>query len=130
TGRGAPGGGTFTACCVVQGRIAGWRNVLVFKKFQECCMKWNYVSLLFVLALVISACDSQQRTYSASNANSAPPPPPPPTPVAEAPKPAEPPVQPPPPQPKHEATRARAAVPANQLARARPMPAAADPLPP
>jgi hypothetical protein len=93
-------------------------------------MKWNYVSLLFVLALVISACDSQQPTYSASNANSAPPPPPPPTPVAEAPKPAEPPVQPPPPQPKHEATRARAAVPANQLARARPMPAAADPLPP
>jgi hypothetical protein len=55
-------------------------------------MKWINVSLLFLLAVLISACDSQQPTYSASNANSAPPPPP--APVEEAPKPAPPPAQP------------------------------------
>lgn len=51
-------------------------------------MKWNNVSLLLLLALLVSACDSEQPTYSASNANSAPPPPPPaaqppPLPVAQ-----------------------------------------------
>ena len=54
-------------------------------------MKWNNVSLLLLLALLISACDSQQPTYSASNANSAPPPAPPaappPPPAAEPPAP-------------------------------------------
>jgi len=93
-------------------------------------MKWINVSLLFLLAVLISACDSQQPTYSASNANTAPPPPPPVAPVAEAPKPAEPPVQPPPAQPKPETGRPRAAVPANSLVRARPMPVQPEPLPP
>jgi hypothetical protein len=88
-------------------------------------MKWNKVSLLFLLPLLISACDSQQPTYSASNANSAPPPPP--TPVAEAPKPAAPPAQPQP-----EVARPKAVVPVSQqeLVRARPMPSRPDPLPP
>jgi len=87
-------------------------------------MKWINVSLLFLLAVLISACDSQQPTYSASNANSAPPPPP--APVEEAPKPAPPPVQPQP-----ELARAKPAAPAShELVRARPMPARPDPLPP
>ena len=88
-------------------------------------MKWINVSLLFLLAVLVSACDSQQPTYSASNANSAPPPP---APVAEeAPKPVAPPVQPQP-----EVARAKPApVPVNhELVRARPMPARPDPLPP
>ena len=55
-------------------------------------MKWNNVSLLLLLALLVSACDSEQPTYSASNANSAPPPPPaaqppPPPPAAATPAP-------------------------------------------
>ena len=40
-------------------------------------MKWNNVLLLLLLGMLISACDSQQPSYSASNANSAPPPAPP-----------------------------------------------------
>jgi hypothetical protein len=107
-------------------------NALVRKKFQESCMKWNNVSLLLLLAVLISACDSQQPTYSASNANSAPPPPAPPVapaaPVAEAPKPDAPTA--PPVRPQPQGARATAAVPANQLVRARPMPAQADPVPP
>ncbi len=87
-------------------------------------MKWNNVPLLFLLPLLISACDSQQPTYSASNANSAPPPPA--APVAEAPKPAAPQV---PPQP--EVAHAPPAAPvSHELARARPMPSRPDPLPP
>lgn len=50
-------------------------------------MKLNKAALVLLLPLLISACDSQQPTYSASNANSAPPPPAaqpaPPPPVAE-----------------------------------------------
>jgi len=88
-------------------------------------MKWINVSLLFLLAVLISACDSQQPTYSASNANSAPPPAP--APVAEAPKPAEPPA---PPQPKPEVARAKPVPVSQELVRARPMPARPDPLPP
>ena len=88
-------------------------------------MKWINVSLLFLLAVLVSACDSQQPTYSASNANSAPPPAP--APVAEAPKPAEPPA---PPQPKPEVARAKPVPVSQELVRARPMPARPDPLPP
>jgi len=88
-------------------------------------MNWINVSLLFLLAVIISACDSQQPTYSASDANSAPPPPAP-APVAEAPKPAPPPVQ-----PQAEVARAKPAEPvSHELVRARPMPARPDPLPP
>jgi hypothetical protein len=86
-------------------------------------MKWNKVPLLLLLPLLISACDSQQPSYSASNANSAPPPPPPAA-VEEAPKPVAPPVQP-------RAEPAKPAAPATrELVRARPMPARPDPLPP
>jgi len=53
-------------------------------------MKWNNVSLLLLLGLLIAACDSQQPTYSASNANSAPPPPPPPAAQPPPPRAAEP----------------------------------------
>ena len=89
-------------------------------------MKWNKVPLLFLLPLLISACDSQQPTYSASNANSAPPPPAP-APVAEAPKP----VAPPPVQAQPEAPRAKPAAPTSrELVRARPMPTLPEPLPP
>lgn len=88
-------------------------------------MKWNKLPLLLLLPLLISACDSQQPSYSASNANSAAPPPQP-APVAEAPKPVEPPVQPHP-----DAAPAKKPVPpARELVRARPMPARPDPLPP
>ena len=87
-------------------------------------MKWNKGSLLFALPLLIAACDSEQPTYSASNANSAPPP----APVAEAPPPV---TAPPPPAPKAEVARAKPEVPAShELVRARPMPARPDPLPP
>ncbi len=91
-------------------------------------MKWNNVSLLFLLALLISACDSQQPTYSASNANSAPPPPAAAPPVAEAPKPAA--VTAPPERPPPQGARVRPAEPANPLVSARPIPKQADPLPP
>jgi hypothetical protein len=102
-----------------------WRNALVLKIIQECCMKWINVSLLFLLAVLVSACDSQQPTYSASNASSAPPPAP--APVAEAPQPAAPPEQ-----PQAEVVRAKPAVApvSHEVARARPMPARPDPLPP
>jgi len=98
-------------------------------------MKWINVSLLFLLAVLVSACDSQQPSYSASNANSAPPPAPAPAapaPVAEAPKPVPPQAQPQPAQPKAEVAHpSRAAASASrELARSRPMPALADPLPP
>jgi hypothetical protein len=50
-------------------------------------MKLNQVPLLLLLPLVISACDSQQPSYSASNANSAPAPAPQQAPAQEAPPP-------------------------------------------
>ena len=61
-------------------------------------MKWNKAPLLLLLPLLISACDSQQPSYSASNttsvqpaAQAAPPAPPPPA-VAEPAEPAATPV--------------------------------------
>src|SRR5512143_2058027 len=72
-----------------KGALPTGRPLIGSRNLQEYWMKLNKAALVLLLPLLISACDSQQPTYSASNANSAPPPPaaqpapPPPPPVAE-----------------------------------------------
>ncbi|HSE12623.1 MAG TPA: hypothetical protein VLB69_08310 [Rudaea sp.] len=86
-------------------------------------MKLNMAPLVLLLPLLMSACDSQQPSYSASNANSVPPP--------------QPAVQAPPPPPaevvtekRPESAPVRPAPVSRELVRARPMPTRPDPLPP
>jgi hypothetical protein len=77
-------------------------------------MNFKKIALLLLLPLAMSACDSGQPTYSASNAASAPPPPPPAEPASPPPPPV---VQAPPPPATTPTAPARADLPKPPQAR-------------